>query len=231
MSDLQKMASLALNAAGYEVEKTAGPRTDAFTYNAGKAGTAVSGMAGAVRDAIVDAKGNVWVKATELGGKAKEMGTSGYAAAKGYAGQAGTAVANAGKAVGTHVVTHKGRYGMAAGAAALGAGAYYAGTRKEASLEEVGYAKAAAAELYQDAMEKMAFAESLWAECDQEFVKLAADNGPGEEYGQGDQMTSVGGVAPVPDGQQLADGSMAPGALNSFIEQFRKQRAVAEAGK
>ena len=87
-----------------------------------------------------------------------------------------------------HIVRNKGRYAAgAAGVAGVGAAvaAYNQYQNKEASYddfydeyEEVQLAKLAAEELYQDALEKLAFAEDLYDEAD--FVcKVAEDLGAG----------------------------------------------------
>jgi hypothetical protein len=123
--------------------------------------------------------------------------------------------------------TTKGAVGAAAvGAGLVGAGVYAATRKKEASLEEVAMAKTAAAEMFDDALNKLAFAQDLWDQADNEFIKMASDNGVGELAGHGDQQTAVGAVQAVPDGSTNSAGAMSPGALNAFIEQLRKNRAV-----
>ena len=206
---LQKMAQLAMEAATGDMEKQAAMPTMAEIKEY------LSAMGSKVKGAPAAAKGF----ASSAGTAAKDFGANAYSGVKDLPKSRvlkGTAIA---------------------AGAALAAGGAYAAMKNRPSAEEIGQAKAAAAELYQsasqaaeEALAKVAYAEALWQECDDEFVKLASDNGSGEVYGPGDQMTSVGGVAPVPDNQPAATGAMSPGALNSFIEMFRKRRAVNASG-
>ena len=86
-------------------------------------------------------------------------------------------------------------------------------TNGDTTLEDIGMAKKAAVELYEDsynqyaeAVEKLAFAEQLYIEATQ-VEKTAADNGPGEPVrGWVDQVTT-------PAGAGLMAGGMAAGAV------------------
>lgn len=190
---------------------------------------------------------------SEMYGKGKEKVVAGYTAAKGavgagYAkakGAVGAGVGAAqrgGAAVAGAVKAHPYIAGGIAAGAAVGAGVagyrYQQKMNQEADLaamnamdgvpmpEEVAAAKTAAAELYEDAMNKLAFAEALWNEADDAFVKMASDNGAGERVGIGDQQLSMGQhVAPVGDTTTMGGGQMSSGALNAFIERLRKMRA------
>lgn len=185
--------------------------------------------------------------------KGKEKVVSGYNAAKGAAGRGYTAAKGAvgagvgaaqrgGAAVVGAAKAHPYIAGGIAAGAAVGAGVagyrYQQKMNQEADMaamnamdavpmpEEVAAAKTAAAELYEDAMNKLAFAEALWSEADEAFVKMASDNGAGERVGIGDQQLSMGQhVAPVGDNTTMGGGQMSSGALNAFIERLRKMRA------
>lgn len=144
-----------------------------------------------------------------------------------------------------------GLIGGALGLGAAGAGTTYAMNHKTASVNEVpasfyeiGMAKQAAAELYEDCLDKLAYAEQLFDEAD--FVeKVAADNGAGAKATYVNEYeTPVGATVtgqPIMQGQAL-QGISNPagqgigqitnaGALNSFIDQFRLARAQQEQAK
>lgn len=117
----------------------------------------------------------------------------------------------------------------------------------QTTMEDLGLAKQAAVELYQDAydqyseaVEKLAFAEQLYVEAHQ-VEKTAADNGPGEQMAPYiDQLHTPAGASLAPQGNAVAGVANAirggasalgahvvasAGALNAFLEQKRMARA------
>ena len=174
----------------------------------------------------MDKKGRPLAEAALLKQKGTEVATPDNLTSLGRLGNRITAM---GQRAGKAIMANKGKSALigAGVLGAAGAGAYaLSDGEKAASLDEVAFAKAAAAELYEDALNKIAFAESLWAEADDAFIKIAADNGAGDPVGIGDQMSTSGTLGAIPDNTVMPNGAMSPGALNSFVEQLRKQRAL-----
>lgn len=104
------------------------------------------------------------------------------------------------------------------------------------TYEEVGIAKEAAAQLYEDCLNKLAFAEQLFGEADT-VEKNAADNGPGVAVPYVNQMNTPVGLQQnaqptaakglnLKDPGTLGDAQFAnAGALNQFLDEFRNARA------
>jgi hypothetical protein len=137
----------------------------------------------------------------------------------------------------------------ALGGAAYGANQYF---NKEASFadpaSEVIMAKVAAEHMYEDALRNLDYAEQLYAEANEAMYKMASDNGPGENVGWINSLSSQVGatVSGIPQAgaelaQRLAAGAngainnvkgaagagivASAGALQAFQDQYRVARA------
>jgi len=114
--------------------------------------------------------------------------------------------------------------------------AYNEYMKSPVTIDEVGIAKEAAAQLYEDCLNKLAFAEQLFGEADN-LEKSAADNGPGVAVPYVNQMNTPVGLQQsaqpsaakglnLKDPGTLGDAQFAnAGALNQFLDEFRNARA------